>query len=188
MATVKDYTFQNMARIGNDPTELSESDLQSVKTGNYLLTNHFSSDCNMNNAIDFALTQPNVNFKGTHHTGMGGCNIDDNSTLIIEKEQSREKDKLSLQQRSFLTVPYLGRGQGNSDIESGLIQGDSYTNRKSINPSSEVSYIGYSNYPLIPSIEESVANPENLIEASADENWIRGGLPSRDLVRDNGGN
>ena len=70
-------------------------------------------------------------------------------------------------------------------MESQLLQGDTFTNRKSVNPSSEVSYMTYSNYPLIPSVEESVANPSNLIEESADENWIRGGLPSRDMVRDN---
>ena len=54
-----------------------------------------------------------------------------------------------------------------------------------MNPSSEVSYITYKNYPLIPSVADSIANPSAQIEDSADANWIRGGLPSRDLVRDN---
>ena len=44
--------------------------------------------------------------------------------------------------------------------------------------------MGYSNYPLIPSIANSVTNPANLVEGVADEGWIRGGLPSRELQKD----
>jgi hypothetical protein len=185
MADISDYTFNNMGRIGNDSCTLSESDIQNVKSGNYLLENHFANECDMKKPIQFALNQPNVFYKGSHGVGIGGCNIDQNSELSIGAEQTTPVNKLVLQERQYLTIPYLGRGKTNVDMESQLLQGDTFTNRKSVNPSSEVSYMTYSNYPLIPSVEESVANPSNLIEESADENWIRGGLPSRDMVRDN---
>ena len=91
-------------------------------------------------------------------------------------------------ERPYLTVPYLGRGKSNVVLEAQLQQGDQIINKKSVNPSSEVSYLNYSNYPLLPEIEQSVTNPNNLIESEAAAGWIRGGLPSREYARDNTNN
>lgn len=184
MANVSDYTFNNMSRIGLDRTTMNENDVQNVKSGNYNLTNYNTTDCEMTNVKNFALNQPNVFYNGAIQVGGSGCNIDTHSNLTIGSEQTNPAYKLALQQRIFSTVPFLGRGKVEVDTESSIKQGDSYTNRKSVNPSSEVSYLGYSQYPLIPSIKESVANPANALESSVDSDWIRGGLPSRDLVRD----
>ena len=38
---------------------------------------------------------------------------------------------------------------------------------------------------LVPSLRETIQNPDNLIEDSADKGWIRGGIPSREITRDN---
>jgi hypothetical protein len=185
MANVSDYTFLNMGRIGMDKCSLSETELQNVKGADYTLTNHFSSDCNMTKPMGLALSQPNMNYKGSNQVGMGGCNIDQNSQLLLGSQITHGSEKITLNERMFRTVPYLGKGRGDIDLESQLSQGESLINKKSVNPSSEVSYINYKNYPLIPSVAESLANPAAHIEDNADENWIRGGLPSRDLVRDN---
>jgi hypothetical protein len=56
------------------------------------------------------------------------------------------------------------------------------TSRKSVVPASEVTY--ETDTPLIPSLKATVANPANLVEGVASQGWIRGGLPSRELVRD----
>ena len=37
---------------------------------------------------------------------------------------------------------------------------------------------------LIPSLKANIQNPANLCEESAANGWIRGGLPSRELTRD----
>ncbi len=73
-------------------------------------------------------------------------------------------------------------------MESKLQQGDAVSNRKSITTTSETSHIKYRHTPMIPSIESTVTNPANLIEDSAAEGWIRGGLPSRELAKDNSNN
>ena len=65
MASVSDYMFNNMARIGNDNCGQSQRNAQNVKSGNYTLTNPFNGDCLMNKGIEFALGQPNVNYSGT---------------------------------------------------------------------------------------------------------------------------
>lgn len=78
----------------------------------------------------------------------------------------------------------MGRGMNNPVLESQIQQGDYALNKKSINPLSEISYVPYYNTPMIPSLEATITNPANLVEGVAAEGWIRGGLPSRELIRD----
>ena len=137
----------------------------------------------MTDAVEFATSQPSINFTGSHQVGIGGCNIDQNSQLSLT-DLTRSKCRISLYQRPFLTVPYLGRGKSDAVLESQLQQGELANNRKSINPSSEVSHMGYRNTPMIPSLKATVQNPANLVEGIAADGWIRGGVPSRELTRD----
>lgn len=182
MASVYDYTFNQLTRIGDDSCDKSQRNVQNSTASTYML-NQFRPDCPMSNAMDFALSQPNVNYTGSHQMGIGGCNVDESSELILSA-LSRPRCKLSLLQRPFATVPFLGRGNSNPVLESQIQQGDLANNRKSITNLTEVSHIKYSNTPMIPSLQASVTNPSNLIEGVAAEGWIRGGLPSRDLVKD----
>jgi hypothetical protein len=69
-------------------------------------------------------------------------------------------------------------------LESQMQQGDFANNKKSINPTSEICYSQYAQTPLLPTVKATISNPANLIESSAAEGWIRGGLPSRELARD----
>ncbi len=94
------------------------------------------------------------------------------------------KCRIDLFHRPFSTVPFLGRGSVNPVVESQIQQGETNTNRKAVTNLSEKSYIKYHNTPLIPSVENEVTNPENLIESVASDGWIRGGIPSRELTRD----
>ena len=40
------------------------------------------------------------------------------------------------------------------------------------------------NQDLVPALKASIQNPANLCEGIAADGWIRGGLPSRELSRD----
>ena len=183
-AFTKDFTFDSLSRIGDDSCGLSERNNQNVSQSNYLLTNFFSQDCGMKRPIEFATTQPNINFTGGYQVGAGGCNIDTNSELLIGTINTHPKCRISLYERPFKTVPFLGRGSSNPVLESHIQQGDMITNKKSINTTTEQSYIPYLNYPLLPSIANSITNPANLVEGVAAEGWIRGGVPSRELQKD----
>ena len=44
--------------------KLSQKNIQNTSQSNYLLTNFFSQDCGMKRPIEFATTQPNINFTG----------------------------------------------------------------------------------------------------------------------------
>lgn len=178
------YIFDNLSRIGNDNIDVSQRNVQNLNLANYNLLNYFAADCTMSRPIDFATSQPNVFFNGSHQVGIGGCNIDTNSKLTIGSENTYNKDKLSLNERPYKTVPFLGRGKVNPILESQLMQGDNFTNRRSVNMLSEQCYMAYSNTPLLPVLEATLNNSANFIEGVAVDGWVRGGVPARQLVRD----
>ena len=119
-------------RIGNDLCGISEKDLQNQKVGSYLTYNHFEKDSCMGKPIHFATSQPNVYYNG----GAGvsaGCTIDNDSNLRIGSIQTNPKCRINLQERPYLTVPFLGRGPSNPVLESKLIQGASVMDKKAVN-------------------------------------------------------
>jgi hypothetical protein len=69
-------------------------------------------------------------------------------------------------------------------LEAQIQQGDLANNRKSAFPSAEFSYGPYLFTPLVPSLKATISNPANLVEGVAADGWVRGGLPSRELIRD----
>jgi hypothetical protein len=182
MASVHDYNFYQTTRLGDDRTDFSQQTLQNAEYANYMLDG-FRPACPLSSAIEFATSQPNINFTGSYSTSIGGSNISDSSKLLIS-DLTRNKCRISLTQRPYSTVPYLGRGKCDPLLESQMQQGDFANNKKSINPSSEVSYLQYSQTPMLPTLQATISNPANLIENNAAEGWIRGGLPSRELARD----
>jgi hypothetical protein len=175
-------SFYRTTRIGQDNCEKKFHNNQNSAAASYML-NNFRPQCGSSSDFNFAV-KSDLNFNGSYQVGIGGCNVDKNSE-IFHRSLSRDKPRLSLNQRPFATVPFMGRGTRNVSMESQIQQGDVVCSRKTVNPTSEISYIGYSQTPLIPSIKSTVSNPDNLIESDGGKGWTRGGVPSRELTRDN---
>ena len=184
MAFVYNYTFDNLSRIGNDACTQDQNTIQNIQASNYLLQNYFINDCSMKQPIALATAQPGIMYNGGSGSGAGGCNIDSSSDLLIGSVQTHPKSRISLFQRPFATVPFLGRGSVDPILESQIMQGELLTNKRSVNKLSEKSDIKYQITPLIPSVKDRVTNPVYSVEGVASEGWIRGGIPSRDLTRD----
>jgi len=185
MATYSGYTFNNLSRIGLDDCYISQTDIQNVASCNYTTQNYFAADCSMKNVKDLATTQPGIMYNGGFNSSSCGSNIDDSSQLLIGSIQTHPKCHIDLFQRPFATVPYLGRGSVNPVIESQIQQGEQLTNKRSINNLSEKSFIKYHQTPLLPAVKEQINNPAYQIENIASDGWVRGGVPSRELTRDN---
>jgi len=184
MANVSGYTFDNMARIGLDSCNKSQTDIQNVATCNYMTQNYFASDCSMKNPIELATTQPGIMYNGGYNVGAGGCNINESSNLQIGTIQTHPRCRIDLFQRPFATVPFLGRGSVNPVIESQIQQGEQLVNKRSVNTLSEKSYIKYHQTPLLPAVKARMNDPSTQIESVASDGWVRGGVPSRELTRD----
>ena len=176
-------TFFGQSRIGNDSCGITQEDIQNQEYSNYLMKSF--AVCGMRKQIEFATNYKSMNFSAAGGMGnqcdVGGCNIDTNTNLWGVPTQA--KSRLSLVQRPFLTVPYLGRGPGDPMTETILQQPDMVTNRKSVNNSTEISYMPLQTTPLLPSIQKTISNPKYLVEGAADASWVRGGIPSRELTR-----
>jgi hypothetical protein len=185
MASSHDFLFNNMSRIGNDNCSTTQSHSINKKHSSYMTNNYNLHRCGMHQPITFATKQPNLFYKGGagSNVGIGGCAVDDNSKLTIGQISTNPKCRITLQQRPFLTVPLLSKGKPKPTIESALQQGKQVINKKSCNPTTEIPFLREA-LPLIPSLEETIQNPDYLIEDSVVKGWIRGGLPTRDLVRD----
>ena len=84
MAHVSSFTFNNMARIGNDNCDVSQKNIQNVAQANWTLDNVTSDSCTMQNGINFALSEPGINFSGSHQTGIADAKLIQ-SNLLIDK-------------------------------------------------------------------------------------------------------
>ena len=185
MASVYNYTFDSLTRLGDDQCYVSERSKQNTSYSSYNVTNYFEANCGLQKPLEFATSMPNVFVNGGFgNSGAGGCNINADSNLRIGSIQTNPKCRISLLTRPFATVPYLGRGPSNPVVEARVQQGDHIHNKKSCNTTTEMSHIEYRNYPLIPSLKATVTNPHNLVEGVAADGWIQGGLPTRELIRD----
>jgi hypothetical protein len=180
-STAYPYTFDSMTRIGNDNTAIDQRTIQNMNNANHRLENFYPA-CPMNKAADFALNQPNVFYKGAHEGGIKGCEIETNNELKYT-HISKPACKLTLTPRPFLTVPYLGKGMGDSDAEFQLRVGENALNKKSVNNTMEQSFSNHQNYPLIDSIKETMNNSAYVIEDDAMSGWQRGGVSAREYAR-----
>ena len=176
-----DYSFNKLGRIGYDVTDNTERNLQNSKFSNYSLTNHFS-ETNVGQHIQFATNQPSVNFHGhANGKGLNGHLIDYDSFLTIKTQNERSLERLNLNQRTFLTIPYLGKGSVDPTLESKLQCGENATQRKSVSTVMDKNFDAYTFYPTDKNMLDRVSNPKYTIEefASSEGDWVRGGKASR---------
>jgi len=183
MFSLNTHPFNNASRIGLDDTDNSQRNLSNSRYADYTTENHFSTNASTSH-VKFATSVPTVNFRGAIGTGLPGDIVDKDSELIIKSEQQRPFEKLQLNQRPYVTVPYLGRGPNNATIESQLQQGQQVAERKSTSTVMESQFIDYKNYPLTKKVSDRVNNPAYSIEEAALDGWVRGGLPSREIAND----
>jgi hypothetical protein len=176
---MSDYSFFNMGRIGADAVDNTQRTMYNTRFANYTLSNFFSE--NLSGAhVDFATSQPNVMFNGVSGVGVHSGSVDVDSMLLLNQTKERSLEKLQLNERPFLTVPYLGKGGGDPTLESQLQQGAMIRNLKSISTVSENTYIDYSQYPIHSELLAKMNNPANSVEEAALSGWVRGGASSRE--------
>tara|TARA_Y100000992_G_scaffold302395_1_gene276379 strand:+ start:2879 stop:3418 length:540 start_codon:yes stop_codon:yes gene_type:complete len=177
MANISDYKFHQLSDPKMDKIYKTEAEVENKQYNSYLLTSYQNPHYEQ-----FAIN---------HHLNFYNGNMDENpktieynNSLMYNQQNTHADHKLSLNQRAYLTVPYLGRGKVNINVESDILMGKEIDlNKKSLNPSTEINLSQYSNYPLIPEIKDKMTNPKFWVE-SENDGWVRGGLPSRELNRD----
>jgi hypothetical protein len=181
-STVK--TYYNQDRLGDDAACESQRTVQNVRYDSYLHTGFFNATT-FNDEIKFATSLPAVVPTNiSHGHGIPGSVIDMDSQLVVKSEQERNLGRLQLAQRPFITVPYLGRGSCDPEVESQLMQGQAVTDKKSVSTVMTQSFMGYTLQPSDAKLEQHVRDPKYTVEEAAMEGWVRGGTDTRYNTQD----
>ena len=184
MAYIGNYMFNNMGHLGQDSVDETQRNVSNTRFATWTLSNYIS-ETTSDSHVQFATQMPTVMFSGTSNgPGINGGLVDVDSQLMLKTEGERPLTKLSLVERPFLTVPYLGRGSCDPSIESQLQQGELVSDKKSVSTIMEKSFSKYSLYPLDSKMEEYVNNPANTVQEAALDGWVRGGMVTRDMSID----
>jgi len=178
---LSDYKFNNVSRIGQDGVDMTTRNIENTRYSSYN-TASFFSDKITNSQIDFISQQPTMNIYGSAlGVGIGGSLIDADSRVIIQTTQERPYEKLQLFSRPFVTVPYLGRGSVCPILESHLQQGEPIHDKKSVSTIMDKSFFDYTQYPLDEQMKERVGDSKNIVQESALNGWVRGGVDTRNI-------
>lgn len=180
-----ELNFDQNTRLIHDNCYVDAYEMQTSGPGNYARNNLRDCRCGAPKARKLCLSQPNVNFgDGFGNSGINGCNIDVDSELRNNRKGLTNLNCIqTLSERPFKTVPYMGRGVGDIKSELDIKQGKQTWVSKSCNTLADMDYTDYHMTPLIDDVRKNIQNPNNLVEEAAAEDWVRGGIPSRQLIR-----
>ena len=102
----------------------------------------------------------------------------------MKQNQGRPGEKIQLHQRPFATIPYLGRGSCNPEIESKLLKGQDVFQKKSEGTVTEKSFEEVSLYPVDSEMKRRVTDASHTVEEAALDGWVRGGANTRHMNAD----
>jgi len=181
-STAIDRLFDSTSRIGNDVCDLTNRNKVNIASANYMLENYTSANP-IAEAFKIAFKNPNIILNGSPNGGFSSDHVDENNVLTFGQGTNLREKEL-IQQRIFSTIPFLGKGEVNVPLENTLRGGIYNYYSKSTDSMSEVTNFDLTYIPLIPALKTELTNPANFIENSANDGWIRGGVPSRLLARE----
>lgn len=172
------YEFYNQDRLGDDMVCESQRTAQNVRYNDYLHTAYFASG--QQDEIVFATSRPAIMSNNlSHGSGLPGTIVDVDSSLLLKSEQERHLGRLQLNARPFVTVPYLGRGSCDPDVESQLMQGQAVDDKKSVSTIMTQSFMGYTMRPSDAKQDQRAQDPKFTVEEAALKGWVRGGSDTR---------
>lgn len=174
-----DMVINSFTRSRDDGCEVLQQYQDSTGPGSYQVTNLVPPQAKAQ-----ATEIPNPTLLGREGFGYNNKEIDMDSKLrTYQTQEGRLRCPLHVQSRPFATVPYMGRGRLNPDVESGLIYSEFARVERPCGTVTETFFDGQF-YPLVPHLAAHIQNPKNLIQEDAAKGWLRSGIPSRQYIRD----
>lgn len=176
-------TFQR-AGINDDKLTIDLDVMQSQGPGYYHLDNQYAGDCGLKEAKDIQVSQPGIHLKGS--VGWGGekgCLVDTDTNLRQNKGRLTNKNEIyQITERLFKTTPSLTKGYFNVDVESVIRPGNFTKDQRPCGPLSGVT-LGNQFTPMIPKLKEEIQDSNHIIPEDSKQDWVRGGLPTRQMIR-----
>ena len=100
----------------------------------------------------------------------------------MQNKLTNKREINQITERLFATTPNLKFGHHDVDVESVIRPGVSTTDQRPCGPLSGVT-IGNYFTPMIPKLQDEVQNIKHIIPEDSMQSWVRGGLPSRQMQR-----
>jgi hypothetical protein len=175
--------FHHKGSLKEDECLISSDTRQSLQPGQYKLQNFYECGCLPQQPATVALSQPITQYRdGYGSVGQRGCLVNNDSKMRNGSQLTRDKGPQQLFERPFLTVPYMGRGLGDPCSEKSLKEGVATYQNKQCNTLAGVTISNHFT-PLIDCIKNTIQDPIHIVPEANKEDWIRGGYPSRQWIR-----
>lgn len=172
--------FQELTRLNEDGCTLNLRHKTTTKPGNYRIKNYRSINCSKNSDIlEKSITQPMVLHKDGY--GVSACKIDIDSHFKNSHNLTNLNNINQLYERPYLTIPYMGRGIGDICNETKMKPGESTMQKRPCNNLSGINIDRFE--PQISCIQQNIQNNIHIIPEDNDTSWVRGGLDSRQMIR-----
>jgi len=172
------FEINRLTHTRDDKCGIEQYFGQSVGPGNYATTNLVPNAREVN-----PLASQSLMLFPREGYGYNNRSIDSDSVLRNQPEFKNNKCNIRQQARPFLSVPFMGGGRGNPEVETYLQHAEMVRQGKECGTVSEQEFTQQYT-PMIPLVKENIQNPKNLIPEVASPGWIHGGLPSRNYIRD----
>ena len=184
-ANPDDFKLMGKSSLHNDPISIDLNIIQSQGPGYYVIDNMNGCSCGLTEARNVQLSQPIVNFEGGKGwIGEKGCLVDTDTQLRQNKHHLTNPNMIhQLVKRPYLTTADLTKGHHDVNVETVIQSGLRSKDKRSCNGLSGISLLGNIITPMIPKLQEEVQKEKHIIPEVNMSSWIRGGLPTRQMAR-----
>ena len=183
-ANKEDFVLFTKGSINSDQATVDINITQSMGVGQYITDNMHGCGCELKDARDVQLSQPMINFEGGKGwIGEKGCLVDTDTALRKNDDCLTNKRYINqLDERLHLTTGNFSRGYHDVNVESIIQSGTLASDDRSCNSLTGVT-IGNYFTPMIPKLRGEIQDTKYLIPEDSMDSWVRGGLPSRQMAR-----
>lgn len=177
-------SVHNMTGLVDDSCLQQERLDQSVEASDYMVSNFRSCGESLTDILKVAGDNKGLTVKDGYDVSKN--NIQESSKVRFGEVEHRPKCSNLLLHRPFATVPYMGRGYGDNEVEADVKTGSLLHKRDRHVAKNEQQERTFNNImvPLVKNLSDNVQNPMNLVEEVNDQAWVRGGAPTRQIVKD----
>lgn len=172
------FKIDELTRLNNDICYNSGELGQNNSINDYMLSNYASCECNLSSVLDISTSNRGLIVKDGY--GISECNVNNDTELRHGDQKRRNKIDQQLFPRPFLTTPDISRGEFKPDLESRMLSSLQVVKHRQMQNVSENNIYT----PLTPNLASTVQDPIHIIQESVNVKWVRGGIPSRQAVKD----
>ena len=177
------FKLNNKTSLQSDKAFINHELNQSLGPGNYRIDNTYECECGLTKTRDLQLDQLTINLNALdRHGWIGekGCMVDNDSKL---RTNNLTNKKYINQLDNKQTSGFFGKGPYNVDVESEIRDSLIISDKRSCGPLSGSSTLDYTITPMVQRLKDEVQNTKHIIPEESMNSWVRGGLPSRQIVR-----